>query len=391
MVLKELQGIPKPLAGKPARLLYDASSRMLFLEYVGEDNNYYRIPLIFVALPQEFNKLADQLGLESLLSINISLPGVELAKVSGVSLTGRDWSSDFAKLQNLDTALSSRASEATLQSVLSKLDTNLSTRASETTLSAIKSKTDNLDVLLSSRASEATLSAIKNALASVGTDKMRVSVVDALPQSPFTLYDSTGAELSSYVKNLDVALSTRASEATLSAIKNALASVGADEIRATVVDALPESPFNISKVGGTPVTGRDWSSDFAKLQNLDIALSAHRDAMLAKLDEVGKLVLIDYTTTPLPANASWVSAVDPGPNTGRIVGSVYADQAGTLYVEQSPDGANWDVVDSFSVSAGSGLGFSVEKVCPYARVRYVNGATAQAVFRLYVYKRLRVI
>jgi len=28
------------------------------------------------------------------------------------------------------------------------------------------------------------------------------------------------------------------------------------------------------------LTGRDWSSDFAKLQNLDIALSAHRDALL---------------------------------------------------------------------------------------------------------------
>jgi hypothetical protein len=59
-------------------------------------------------------------------------------------------------------------------------------------------------------------------------------------------------------------------------------------------------------------------------------------------------------------------------------------------VEQSPDGANWDIVDSYSVSAGAGLKFSVEKVLPYARVRFVNGATAQAVFRLYVYRRLRI-
>ena len=39
----------------------------------------------------------------------------------------------------------------------------------------------NLDVALSTRASEATLSALKNALASVGTDKVRVSLIDALP------------------------------------------------------------------------------------------------------------------------------------------------------------------------------------------------------------------
>jgi len=243
-----------------------------------------------------------------------------------------------------------------LSSYVKNLDVLLSTRASESTLTAIKSKTDNLDVLLSTRASESTLTAIKTK-----TD------------------------------NLDVLLSTRASEATLSAIKNALASVGTDKIRVSPVDPLPLSPINLTQISGTSLTARDWSSDFAKLQNLDIALSAHRDAILAKLDEIGKLVLIGYTTTPLAANASWVSAVDSDPIAGRIVGSVYADQAGTLYVEQSPDNNNWDVVDSFSVSAGSGLGFSVEKVCPYARARYVNGVTAQTVFRLYVYKRLRVI
>jgi len=120
---------------------------------------------------------------------------------------------------------------------------------------------------------------------------------------------------------------------------------------------------------------------------LDIKLST----LLSKIDELGKLVLLDYTVTPLAAGASWTSAVDSDPATGRIVGSVYADQAGTLYVEQSPDGTNWDVVDSFSVTAGAGFGFSVEKVCPYARVRCVNGATAQTTFRLYVFKRLRVI
>jgi hypothetical protein len=111
---------------------------------------------------------------------------------------------------------------------------------------------------------------------------------------------------------------------------------------------------------------------------------------LDKLDELGRLDLLDYTTTPLAANASWTSSTDSSPYTRFICGSVYADQPGTLYVEQSPDGANWDIVDSYSVSAGTGLKFSVEKVLPYARVRYVNGATAQTVFRLYVYRRLRV-
>jgi hypothetical protein len=57
-------------------------------------------------------------------------------------------------------------------------------------------------------AKDSTVSALKNALASVGTDKFRVSVVDTLPRSPFYLTDSSGNELSSYIKNLDTALSS---------------------------------------------------------------------------------------------------------------------------------------------------------------------------------------
>jgi len=42
-------------------------------------------------------------------------------------------------------------------------------------------------VALSTRASEATLSALKNALASVGTDKVRISIVDSLPAGTNTI------------------------------------------------------------------------------------------------------------------------------------------------------------------------------------------------------------
>ena len=52
------------------------------------------------------------------------------------------------------------------------------------------------------------LDLLSGALASKATDKLRVSVVDALPRSPFTLYDSAGAELSGYIKNIDTALSS---------------------------------------------------------------------------------------------------------------------------------------------------------------------------------------
>jgi hypothetical protein len=90
------------------------------------------------------------------------------------------------------------------------------------------------------------------------------------------------------------------------------------------------------------------------------------------------------TTTPLDANASFTSSsFDLSSYEWRhFIATVYADQAGTLYVEQSPDGTNWDISESLSVSAGVGASLEVVIKSRYVRVRYVNGATAQSVFRL---------
>jgi hypothetical protein len=228
-------------------------------------------------------------------------------------------------------------------------------------------KLQNLDVPLSTKASESTLTSVRDRLPSslTATGNFKVALLE----------DGVGI----------------AKESTLSAIKNALASVGTDKLRITLVDPFPLSSISLTQISGTPLTPRDWSQDFAKLQNIDILLSQHRDAILSRLYEIGQLVLLGSTTTPLAANASWTSPVDSSDITGRIVGSVFANQPGTLHIEQSPDNVNWDVVDSFPVTASQGFGFSVEKVLPYARVRYVNGTVNQTVFRLYVYRRLRVI
>jgi len=105
------------------------------------------------------------------------------------------------------------------------------------------------------------------------------------------------------------------------------------------------------------------------------------------------LVLIDCTTSPLPPGGMWISAVDSDPTTERIVGTVYSDAEGVLYVEQSADGENWDVVTPFEVSPSllrNSFGFSVEKVAQYARIRYADMSdTGQKIFRLYMYAKKR--
>jgi len=125
------------------------------------------------------------------------------------------------------------------------------------------------------------------------------------------------------------------------------------------------------------------SEQLTKLDNilsrLDIALSDLRDSLKQEMK------LVYSTETPLAANDSVDSGAISTQGYGKIVGTVYADVDGTLYVEQGNNGSNWDVVDSFTLTAGEGFGFSVEIVAPYVRIRYVNGASAQTTFRLYAY------
>jgi hypothetical protein len=167
---------------------------------------------------------------------------------------------------------------------------------------------------------------------------------------------------------------------------------------------------DVQRVNGQVQTARDWSLDFQKLQNLDTALSQainnlnllkvagtsltgadwtqYFSALPAIRDRVNEISgVLASTTTPLGANGTYTSGSLTVSGYGRIVGTVFADQAGTLYIEQSSDGTNWDASTSVSVSASTPTSFSVEVVAPTARVRYVNGATAQTAFRLYVRAR----
>lgn len=103
----------------------------------------------------------------------------------------------------------------------------------------------------------------------------------------------------------------------------------------------------------------------------------------------------DSTIAVLGSNAKYQTSGDVGANAefvrtngfSRIVGTVYSDHAGTVYIDWSSDGVNVDYSDSQAVSAATGTKFSFEVVAPYASLRYVNGGTAQTVFRLYAWLR----
>lgn len=90
------------------------------------------------------------------------------------------------------------------------------------------------------------------------------------------------------------------------------------------------------------------------------------------------------TTTPLALNATYTSAVSNINRATQITGSVYADQPGTLYIDQGGDGTNFDCVTQYYLDGLSTTVVDIDIICQYLRVRYVNGPTPQTVFRLYI-------
>lgn len=60
----------------------------------------------------------------------------------------------------------------------------------------------------------------------------------------------------------------------------------------------------------------------------------------------------------------------------------FADQAGTLYLEQSMDGMMWRTSSSLAVPANTFTLIEDKLIHNYCRVRYVNGATANVTFEV---------
>lgn len=92
---------------------------------------------------------------------------------------------------------------------------------------------------------------------------------------------------------------------------------------------------------------------------------------------------IATTTVPLLAAGTYTQEIEVGLG-DRITGAVFADQIGTIFLEQSGDEINWDVSTSYAVPASDGKGFSEEILLPFVRIRYVNGGTPQTIFRLFI-------
>lgn len=89
------------------------------------------------------------------------------------------------------------------------------------------------------------------------------------------------------------------------------------------------------------------------------------------------------SSTALAAGATFTGATRDALGYASMVVAVKTDQNGTLYIEFSPDGTNWDSSLSFSVTAGTRDVHRLTVTNKYCRVRFTNtSASPQTYFRL---------
>lgn len=93
------------------------------------------------------------------------------------------------------------------------------------------------------------------------------------------------------------------------------------------------------------------------------------------------------TTTPLAGSGTFSGTSIDVSVYGVITVFVFADQAGTLNLEFSINGTNWDDVNSYAVSASTALSVQFGPQARFFRVVYQNGGSAQSVFRLQTIER----
>ena len=93
----------------------------------------------------------------------------------------------------------------------------------------------------------------------------------------------------------------------------------------------------------------------------------------------------ETTEATLSAGATFTSLTLNVLQYDVIEGVVFADEDGTLFMEQAIDGTNWDVSESQAVTGGAGAIFAKLLTAKHARIRYVNGASDQGTFRLGIY------
>jgi len=187
-------------------------------------------------------------------------------------------------------------------------------------------------------------------------------------------------------------------QASLTAIAASLPGALGAKAGAASTSVVVASDLANLEPGGAPITGQAMPAGGVGLTGWLSAIyyAGVNSPLPAGAAQIGGVLsYLGYidSTTALAAGASWPGTTrtpsSSNPFYNYFNASVFADQAGTLYIERTINtGASWELATpGVAVAAGVPASASVRMTglqtsATSYRVRFVNGATAQTVFRL---------
>jgi len=188
----------------------------------------------------------------------------------------------------------------------------------------------------------------------------KISIVSELINdryiSPIRLMDSSGVEIVPATAALQTTGNTKL-----------------DSVIAALAGYLNQVPYNSS---GTEIL-TEADPGVTKISDASIVIPTDKQAVYRNLD-------VDYSTA-LGISGSYTSSAVDGLTLRRVTGTVYANQAGTLNIQESKDGTTYRIITTQAITASTPYGFDAIFHSRYLRLNYVNGATAQTAFELVVY------
>ena len=127
-----------------------------------------------------------------------------------------------------------------------------------------------------------------------------------------------------------------------------------------------------------------------RIDNVQTANGVTYGAIGVNVQHGNTISTANSSTTPLANGAAFTGTSESSLLYSAIAVNVFTDKASAangLQIEQSQDGTNWDIIDSYTVAANTNFSVMVNLVAQNFRIIYTNGGVTQTVFRLQVIKQ----
>lgn len=154
---------------------------------------------------------------------------------------------------------------------------------------------------------------------------------------------------------------------------------------ATSLGKAEDSPHTTGDVGVMPLAVRNDNGAVLAGSDGDYLPLTTDSTGALRVDLNGTVSTNNSTTSVLSANAVFTGTWEDVMNYNEICISVIASHVSAtdgLSIQQSSDGTNVDLTDTYTIPAATAKTYSVPRQARYFRVVYTNGATLQTSFRL---------